>query len=534
MERKLWYRRPAAAWEEALPLGNGRLGMMVFGGVETERIQLTEETMWSGWPHDNDNPACREHLEEMRRLLFAGKLTEAEALCKKYLVCKEGSGERYIGPFGSFEPAGDLFIQMVGVPITDSREYRRELDLFDGVATVSFGTTVRRSFVSQRYNVTVTEIVGRERMRLKLRFEPNVATSSYEKDGNIVACGCFQGVGASSFCTIVSCVTDGGEIRVFRDSESDGVFLENTKRVVIYTTTATSYDTENNPETVCRERINHAKEVDFERIYADHLATHREQMGRATLSLAGEDLSHMTTDERLEAICRGEQDTTFSELYFTYGKYLLIASSTDSRLPSNLQGIWVKDKMPPWAADFHININLQMMYWHAEVLGLSEQLTPFFRFIEDLAKAGEKTAAVQYGCRGWVAHTLANPWGFTAPGKDPSWGAFSTAGAWCCRQIWERYLFAEDIEILQRYYPVIRGSALFFLDFLVEDPQTRCLVTAPSNSPENHYLDPKTGEVHSMCAGPTMDNCIVREILCIAAKTAKILGVDEALRNEWE
>ena len=327
MERKLWYRRPASAWEEALPLGNGRLGMMLFGGVETERIQLTEETMWSGWVHDNDNPACREHLAEMRALLFSGRLSEAEALCKRYLVCRAGSGERYTGPFGSFEPVGDLYIQTVGVPILDSRHYRRELDLFDGVATVSFGDTVRRSFVSADYNVTVTEILFKKEQTLKLRFAPNAAEAVYEKEGNILARGRFNGDGASSFCTLVSCESDGGNIRVFRDSESDGVFPGNTKRVVIYTATATSYDTDKDPERSCRDRIARAKEAGFDHILQKHLAAHREIMERATLTLADEDRSHLATDERLEAICRGEEDTSFSELYFNYGKYLLMPSS---------------------------------------------------------------------------------------------------------------------------------------------------------------------------------------------------------------
>ena len=534
MERKLWYRRPAAAWEEALPLGSGRLGMMVFGGIETERIQLTEETMWSGYPHDNDNPLCRKHLPEMRRLIFEGKIAEAEELCKQYLVCREGSGVRYTGPFGSFEPVGDLYVQTVGRPTLDSRAYRRELDLFDGIATVSFGNTVRHSFVSVEYGVTVTEILCEENMMLKLRFEPNKATPVYEKEGNILARGAFAGKGASSFCTLISCVTEGGDVKAYRDSESQGLFPGNTRRVVIYTATATTYDTDRDPEKVCRACILRAKEAGFDRILAEHLASHRELMERATFTLGGKDRSGFSTEERLEAICRGEQDTAFSELYFNYGKYLLIAASTACRLPSNLQGIWTKDATPPWGADFHININVQMMYWHAEVLGLTEQVAPLYRYIEDLAHAGEKTAAVQYGCRGWTAHTLANPWGFTAPGADPSWGAFATAGAWCCRHIWERYLYTGDSKILEEYYPVIRGSALFFLDYLTEDPRTKYLVTVPANSPENKYRDSLTGEARAMCAGPTMDNCIIRELLQIAVKTAEILDKDETLREEWK
>ncbi|MBQ8351052.1 MAG: glycoside hydrolase N-terminal domain-containing protein [Clostridia bacterium] len=534
MERKVWYRRPAAAWEEALPLGNGALGMMVFGGVETERLQLSEETMWSGRPHDNDNPECLEYLEEMRRLLFAGKAKEAEALCIKYLVCKKGSDNWKTpdAPYGTYQTAGDVTIQMIGKPVVDSSHYRRELDIFDGVATVHFGTHTRRHLVSEKYGVTATEIVCKAPERLKVRFDRPNADVMYESQGNIVARGAFVGEGASSYCTVVSVVAPESVAEGGADSEAAGIFTHATTRFYIYTTTATSYKTTKSPEEECRERIRLAREAGFDKIYEEHVAAHREVMERAVLDLGGADRSAVPTDERLEAICRGEEDVSFAALYFHFGKYLLMSSSR-GKLPANIQGIWVKDCTPPWSADFHININLQMMYWHAEILGLTEYMEPYFHYIEDLAEHGEKTAKVQYGCRGWVAHTIANPWGFTAPGNHPSWGAFACAGAWCCRDIYEHYLYTGDAAFLQKYYPLIRDSAIFFLDFLVTDPHNGCLVTAPSNSPENRYIDPVSGEAIAMCAGPTMDNSIIAELFDNAISCAEILGQDADLAEKW-
>ena len=533
MERSLWYRRPAAAWEEALPLGNGALGMMIFGGIETERLQLSEETMWSGYPHDNDNPECLEHLEEMRNLIFSGKIKEAEALCVKYLVCKKGSdGHRGPqAPYGTYQTAGDVTIQVIGKPLTDSRHYRRELDIFDGVATVCFGNCRRRHFISEKYGVTATEIAYTEPEQLKIRFERASDEVAYEAGGCLVSRGAFWGEGASSYCTIVAVASPDGVSSAVTDSEAAGIFTPKGKTFYIYTVTATSYKTDKDPEQECRERIARAKEAGFDRMLEEHVAAHREVMKRAVLDLGGDDRSDVPTDERLEAIARGETDISFAALYFHYGKYLLMSSSC-GKLPSNLQGIWVKDFTPPWSADFHININLQMMYWHAEVAGLTEYMEPYFHYIEDLAEYGKKTARIQYGCDGWVAHTIANAWGFTAPGNHPSWGAFACAGAWCCRDIYEHYLYTGDKEFLAKYYPLIRDSATFFLDFLVADPSTGYLVTAPSNSPENHYIDPVSGEILSMCAGPTMDNSIIAELFDNTIACAEILSRDAELAEK--
>ena len=530
MERRIWYDRPASAWEEALPLGNGRLGLMVYGGIGAEFIQLSEKTMWSGYPADNENPECLPHLAEMRELLFSGKLKEAEELCRKYLICRPGTLHPVAGiphSYGYFETAGTLEMQMQGTPIVNTDGYYREVDLFDGVATVSFEKVLRRHLVSEEYEVTAHDIVSKAVQSYRFRFSRPDCTVVYDNTRKeIIARGRFEGGGASSWCTVISFVTDGGQVDATRDSESQVILMHNIpSRVTFYTATATSYRTDKDPEQECRERIDAARAAGFEKIYEEHVAHHRTVMERTSLNLGGEAHDDIPTDKRLERIVDGKEDIAFNELYFNYGKYLFM-SCARGILPANLQGIWVKDTRPPWYADFHTNINLQMAYWHANVLGMSEYNESLFRFMEILAKAGEKSARDQYGCRGWVAHVMTNPWGFTALGTDPRWGAFTTSGAWLCRHIYEHYSYTGDLALLRRYYPVMHNCALFYLDFLVRDPNTGYLVIAPSNSPENHYKDPSTGETVAMTYGTTMDNSILREFFTIMEKCGPLC--DEA------
>lgn len=527
-ERKIWYRRPAAQWEEALPLGNGRLGLMVYGGVETERIQLSEKTMWSGYPMEGaDNPECRAHLDEIRALMFAGKHKEAEELCNRYQVCASFDPAAY----GTFETGGEVVVELSGDAITDSTGYRRELDLFDGVARVTFASSERSYLVSDRYQVTASRFTGNEGRTLYCSYtRPGDAWKAELRHPDmIVVKGKFPGKGGA-WCTIITADCKNGAAWLGEMYETRTLFLTGDE-IVIWTATATTYKTDVDPEQDCLEKLRAAREAGYDAVYADHIEAHRAVMERVALDLPGTAASEKATDERLEAFKHGEADPSFSELYFNYGRYLLISASK-GKLPINLQGIWVKDLLPPWQADFHININLQMMYWPAEVLALSDYCEPFFRYVEDLVEPGEKTAGIQYGCRGWVAHTIANAWGFTTPGWAPSWGGFTCAGAWCCRHFWEHYLYTGDEDFLRRAYPVIRGSARFFLDFLTEDPNTGYLVTAPSNSPENHFYTKDTHEIVAMCAGPTMDNTIIAELFDITVACAAIVGEDEAFLDE--
>lgn len=515
-ERRLWYKRPAADWNEALPLGNGRLGMMVFGGIEREVLQLNEETLWSGCPHDADNPDCFTHLSEIRSLLFAGEYAEAQALCDRYLVCTGKGSED--DRFGSYATAGDLIIESL-LPV-DSSDYSRSLDIFDGLAVTECSGFSRRHLVSDKYDVTLSRLAA-PHMELNISFSREGVRTEY--DGCTIT---VQGNNlGESFCTVVrlegasECVASEGGLAV----KAEGT-------LVICTATATTYN-QADPLSVCRERIGRALAVGFDTVAAENAEYMNAAMGTSRLDLGSDGAPDTPTDERLSQLSEAQPDAGLSELYFNYGKYLLICSSK-GQLPANLQGIWADGIYTPWNGDFHININLQMNYWHAETLGLAAYCEPLFRYIRFLSEQGRDTARVQYGCRGWVAHTLANPWGFTAPGQSPSWGSFMCAGAWCCRHLYEHYLFTGDLDFLREYYPVMKECARFFLDFLVEDPSTGCLVTAPSNSPENSYFVPGTQTTAAICAGPTMDNTILYELFGFTAESARLLGETDGFAEE--
>ncbi len=498
----LRYLKPACIWEEALPLGNGILGAMVFGGIDCDRIQLNEETLWSGYQTDNENPECAVHLDEMRQLIFMGKYKEAQDLCIQYLVCSgkgsKGSGETE--PYGSYQTAGDFYIEHKANEISD---YHRTLDISTGIADTSFGNLKSTYFISYDYNVIAIKLSGCSEIKTHYERENAVIT---QNGNDITALGTIN----------QKCLSYALYIKTICDKDN----------YIIYITAATDFKSDKNPGCVCRNTIERAVKAGYDTILDAHNLYFKPIMDRVSFSLF-HSADEIPTDEYL----RRGADKSLAELYFQFGRYLLLSSSRGV-LPANLQGIWNKDYIAPWSADYHININIQMNYWPAEVTNLSETLEPLFDFIGMIAKAGTETAERTYNCGGWVAHTITNPWGFTAPGEYPSWGSFSCAGAWCCRHLWEHYLYTGDKEFLYKYFPVIKGSAEFFFDFLVTEPDTGYLVTAPSNSPENSFIDPGTGKATAMCAAPTMDNMILYELFTITAECAVILGIDSDIAEK--
>jgi len=522
LPRRLWYRRSAAEWDEALPLGSGTLGMMVFGGTRREELQLNEETLWSGYAAAWDNPECREHLREIQDLLCSRRLREAEALCKRYLVCRgRGSDDPY---YGSYQTAGSLFID---APAGDETDYIRFLDLDRGAAETRFGTVRRVHTVSHRCQVTASRLTGCEKYTLSFSRE-NCAVCC--KSDELLASGRNEGPGALSFCTLVRVETDGAVA-----AEGKTLTVTGGSALVVWTCTATSYASAEAPEAVCRRRISAAQAMGFDKVLADEAAWMREALGRCALDLPSSPaLEALPTDQRLERVRQGGQDAGLCRLFFDYGRYLFICSAW-GRLPANLQGVWSKDLVTPWTGDYHININLQMNYWFVDAAGLDEYGESLYRYLAFLAEHGKATARTMYGQEGWVAHTLSNPWGFTAPGQDPDWGSFHCAGAWCCRHLYEHYLYTGDLDFLRTYWPVIEGSARFFAGFLIEDPITGYLVTAPSDSPENSYINPEDGARIAVTLGPTMDNMILRELFEITLDCARLLevggGLPASLRN---
>ncbi len=503
-ENRLWYTAPAKQWAEALPLGNGRIGMMIYGGVSEEHIQLNEETVWSGWDcTEFENPDNLLYLEETRRLIFEGKYSEASALCNQHHVCR-GKGHNDPYGFGSYQTAGDLFIS---IPQDACKDYYRDLRLNEGMATVACDSVRREYFVSPTYNTAVMRISGVTE-GITLRYEREEATIITD-DKEIMAIGHLP----TKFVVLIR--------KEIQDEST-----------IIYITASTNYKTDRDPIATCRETLDSAMAAGYEKLARDTKDCFSELMGRAEISLTeSEERKMLPTDKRL---ADPEEDTGLIELYFNYGKYLLIGSSFRARLPANLQGIWCEDYHAPWAADYHLDINVQMNYWMAEVCNLPELITPFFELIKLMSQHGRETARISYNCPGWVAHVVTNPWGYTALGQAPIFGAFATGGAWCLRYIKERWLYGGDREFLKEMYPIIKGASEFFCSYLIMDPRSGYLATVPATSPENCFFDPSTGKIAFISAGPTMDMSIIRELFEFNVEVASILEIDHDFVRELE
>ena len=502
-ENRLWYASPAKDWNEALPLGNGRLGMMVFGGIEEEHVQLNEESFWSGWECDEfNNPETKAHLDEMRALIFEGRYSEAQALSDRYMVCRGMGHNDDTGAFGSYQTAGDLYIEFPEGSVSDAG-YRRQLLLDEGRAEVTTGGTKREFFVSYRYNTAVIRIFGC----------PEGTSLRYERENCSVICDENEILAEGRLPLPFA-------LRI-RHTRENGI-------LTVFITAATAFRSGRDPMAVCGETLDRAIAVGCDALKEETKRCFGEMLGRVELSFAGSgEKRDVPTDRRIAA---PENDPGLAELYFNFGRYLLLGSSR-GKLPANLQGIWCRDYRAAWSADYHININIQMNYWFAEVCSMPELIRPFFDLIINTAEHGEKTARVTYGCPGWVAHFTTNPWGYAALGCNPVYGAFAAAGAWCLRHVKERWLFSGDDAILREFYPVIRGASEFFLAFLVRDPRTGYLVTAPASSPENSFISPTDGKSVNVCAGPTMDTAIIRELFEFNVEAAGLLGEDPAFAD---
>lgn len=548
---RLWYAAPATvpgeketgwswqnsrAWVRALPIGNGRLGGMVFGGVPVERIQLNESSVWSGWPQDADNPDAATALPEIRRLLFEGKYEEAQKLTYERLVCKgpgSGSGNGAKGPYGSYETLGDLRIHFDGHGKYGA--YRRELDLNTAIASVQYsvdGVAYRReAFASAPDQVLVVRLTSGKPRALTFTISltrPECFETTLDGPRGLKMTGVLSEGRGIRYVARVRVVVRGG--RVQGNGRELRVVGANSATILL--SAATSYRGKD-PDRTTLEQIERAEGRPYDELRRAHVEDYQALFHRVSLKLGGPDRRDLPTDERLKAYAGGGRDSGLEALYFQYGRYLLISSSRPGGLPANLQGIWAESIQTPWNGDYHHNINDQMNYWPAETTNLAECHEPFLQFIASLVEPGRRTARVQYGLSGWVVHTISNIWGYTSPGEHPSWGQFPAAGAWLCRHLWERYLFGGDSRYLAWAYPIMRDCALFFLDFLVEEPRTGLLVTAPSNSPENTFRT-ADGQTASVCFGPTIDMSILRELFASTAQAARLLGRDAELASRLE
>jgi alpha-L-fucosidase 2 len=532
-ELALWYRQPARQWVEALPVGNGRLGAMVFGGVAEERLQLNEDSLWLGWPDDTDNPAAREALPKIRELLFAGKYGEAERLTNRTQICKPGQP----GSFGSYTTLGDLRLVFDGhVPKQPVADYRRELSLDDAIARVSYtigdAHFERESFASAPDQVLVSRLTCSQPGQLAFRItlsRPEIGEVAATDDGLVLSGQFYRGDRQEGmrFIARLRVLADGGTVA------ADGKTIEVRGADAVTLLVAAGTDFGNDAfDQPTADQLAAAAARPYAELRQRHLYDYRPLFRRVRIDLGtNQDAAALATDERLVRVAEGGDDPGLVALYFQLGRYLLISSSRPGDMAANLQGIWAEGVWNPWNCDYHANINVQMNYWLAETTNLPECVEPLVRLIDAIREPGRRTVKTHYGARGWTVHTIHNPWGFTSPGQQASWGLFPMAGPWLSQHLWEHYAFGGDEAFLRRVWPVMRESAEFCLDWLVEDPHTGQLVSGPANSPENAFLTPD-GKRQSISMGPTMDHEIIWDHFTNVLAAAEVLGIDDEFVRE--
>ncbi|BAL88208.1 hypothetical protein AMIS_29880 [Actinoplanes missouriensis 431] len=518
---RLLYDRPASRWFEALPIGNGRLGGMVHGGVGTEIIRLSESTAWSGAPSDHDvNPAAAQSIPVIRRLLFEGEHAEAQRLAAEHLTGRPTS-------FGTNLPLPRLRLDFA---LDQADGYRRELDLDTGLASVEFDQNqthfVRETFASHPHGVIAMRLSASRAAAISFTaaLDDTVLPGTFTGGADGLA---FRGRAVETLHSDgeqgvdveirVRFVIDGGTLL----AADDTVTVTGADVVDVFVTVSTSF---------CAPSL--VEPAPYEVMRAAHVEDHQRLMRRVSLDL-GTPID-LPTDVRRERLARGERDDDLIALYFQYGRYLTIAGSrADSPLPLALQGVWNDGfaSSMGWSNDFHLDINTQQNYWAAESTNLAECHTPLFRFLTGLASSGRSTAQQMYGADGWVAHTVTNAWGYSAPGRGIGWGLNVTGGAWLALQLWEHYEYRPDVRFLRdQAYPVLRSCALFLLDYLTPEPSHGWLVAGPSESPENSYLA-ADGTPCSIAMGTTADRVFAEAILRICGQAAAILDVDPELRS---
>jgi alpha-L-fucosidase 2 len=557
---RLRYLRPAGGWNEALPLGNGRLGAMVFGRVAQERLQLNEDTLWAGSPYTPDNPDAFAAIPEVRRLIAAGDYAAAAKLAGDKVMAKP---LRQM-PYGSL---GDLLIDFADAqaPV----EYERSLDLATAVSSVHFRTAAgemrqeafasaaddvivwrrqmmgagamtldiryvaprRAKYISPAFQGLATQLPGDAAIDWLMREDLPTANEGIEvvagDDGAILISGrntASDGVTAGLKFALCLRVISDGQVEV-RDGR---VLVRQARDVQLLLTAATSFvnfqDVSGDAASKARAAARNATRKKFAALRRAHVREYQALYRTASLELGAGASADAPTDIRISN-AEGADDPALAALYFQFARYLLISSSRPGTQPANLQGIWNEGINPPWGSKYTININTEMNYWPADAAGLSVCVEPLLRLTEELAVTGAKTAKSMYGARGWVAHHNTDLWRAAAPIDGPFWGLWPCGGAWLCNTLWDHYDYTRDAATLARLYPLMRGAAMFFLDALVEDPQGRGLLTSPSLSPENAHPFGAT-----LCAGPAMDRQILRDLFAHTIDAAKMLGTDTDLQ----
>ncbi len=522
-QERLWYDAPAGRWLEALPLGNGQMAAMVFGGITDETIQLNESSFWSGSPHDNNSKTSLEHLDEVRQLIYAGREEEAEALINKEFIP---------GPHGQrFLTLGSLRMHFENMP-EEVDDYCRDLDLTRAVAGVGFTADgvryTRSAFASLRDRVLVIRLDASKKGALTFsltqdcKFPFEVATEGKTLVTRIKGVE-HEGIPGGLTAECRTQVISDGKVA----AEDKQLTIFGATHVTLLVNAATNYvnyhDISGDESAAAKAGLAAAAKLSYKKLLARHEAAYGEQYGRCSLKLHSGANAALPTNKRKEAF-QDSDDMGMVALIFNYGRYLLISSSQPGGQPANLQGIWNDEVMAPWDSKYTININAQMNYWPADVCGLDETLVPFFGMIKDLSETGAVTARQMYGCDGWMAHHNTDLWRIAGPVDGAFWGMYPNGGAWLATHLWTHYLFSKDEAFLREWYPVIKGTADFYLDYLQTDPRNGYLVVVPSVSPEHGPM----GKKSPITAGCTMDTQIVRDALTSTLQASEILGLDEA------
>ncbi len=535
----LTYTAPAKIWEECFPLGNGHLGMMADGGIDKETIVLNDITLWSGAPSDDSNPLALESLPEIQRLLKEGKNDEAQNLMYETFVCGgegSGHGQGVKVPFGCFQTLGNMTITYCYPNADFVTNYKRTLCLNDAIYKVSFDKGdqhyERESFISRVDDVGVIKVKAPEPVEGPTVINDGVSTGSTT---------CLPLTINLSRPEKAEVINDADGVVMFGqlDSNVEGVegmhyyakaqMVTTDDETVIYFCAATDFMCDD-PEVYVNEHLQKAINKGFDAVKNDHLKAHHELFDRVELVIGdSKEKQDLTLEDHWKDFLVND-DPWLPTCYFHFGRYLLISSTREDLLPPNLQGLWANTIQTPWNGDYHLNINVEMNHWPCEVCNLSALHLPLIHFAEGLMPSGSKTARDFYGASGWTAHVVSNPWGFTAPGEHPSWGATNTGGAWLALHAWQHFEFTQDTSFLKEAYPLMKEAAQFFLDAMIEEPEHGWLVTAPTISPENAFWLNDSTTV-SVCMGSTMDVQIVSELYDAVCQSADVLGIDEAFSD---
>lgn len=531
----LWYTQPAQQWEETIPLGNGKIGMMPDGGIREETIVLNDITLWSGSPQDANNYEAHKYLPQIRQLLREGKNDEAQKLVDAHFICKgPGSGGKQWGCFqtmGTLHLAYDYGEEAVDEPT----DYRRQLDLNNAYSTTAFsmaGTRYSREyFTSFGNDVGVIRLRADQSGKINVRItidRPERATTQTVGNELQLTGRLDNGVDGKGmrFITRVRAKTTGGKVEVTENA----LIIRHADAAEIYLTTATDF---NNTDYLATSThaLSEAMRKPYTQQIQQHTANYQKLFKRLDIRIGNHPAHELPTDERLAQFAENaDADPQMAALFFQFGRYLSISSTRIGLLPPNLQGLWANQIQTPWNGDYHLDVNVQMNHWHLGPANLSELDLPLAELVANLVAPGTRTAKAYYGADGWVAHVITNVWGYTEPGESASWGVANAGSGWLCNNLWEHYSFTKDTAYLRRIYPILKGSAQFYNSALMEDPKTGWLVTGPSVSPENaFYL--ANGNHANVCMGPTIDNQITRQLFTHVLTAAELFGVDPAFQD---